>query len=92
MGFPWLDDPSDRNHIWNYVLTGQPQKAADHYLEHQLNMPMARNLLRHQKRLKSIYGPAYADPRVAARQTQLDKEFIQLREDVRDMLQGEEWN
>jgi TolB-like protein/tetratricopeptide (TPR) repeat protein len=91
MGFPWLDDPSDQNHIWNYVLTGQPEKAIDHYLEQRLTLPMARNLLRHQKRLVSIYGEVYADPRVMARQAELDKEFMALRSEVQEMLQGEEW-
>jgi TolB-like protein/Tfp pilus assembly protein PilF len=90
-GFPWLDDPTDQNHIWNYVMTGQPEKAADFYLEKRLTMPMARNLNRHQKRFTSIYGPIYEDPRVIARQAQLDKEFIELRSEVQEMLQGEEW-
>jgi len=91
MGFPWLDDPGDHNHIWNYIMTGQPEKAIDHYLEQRLTMPMARSPTRHQKRMTSIYAEIYADPRVAARQAQLDKEYAQLREDVREMLQRPEW-
>jgi tetratricopeptide (TPR) repeat protein len=92
MGFPWLDDPDDQNHMWNYIMTGEPQKAADHYLERRLTMPLARNLQRHKKRLVPLFHEVYEDPRVAARMAELDKEFIQVREDVREMLQGEEWN
>jgi len=91
MGFPWLDDPGDRNHTLNFVMTGQPEKAIEHFLEHRLTLPLAGNLNLHEKRHSSIYGEIYEDPRVIARQAQLGKEFVQLREDVREMLQGEEW-
>lgn len=91
MGFPWMDDPDDINHTWNYLMTGRPEEAINHYLEHRLTQPLARNLRRHEKRMTSLMGVIHADPRVAARMAELEQEFTQVRSDVQEMLQGREW-
>jgi hypothetical protein len=92
MGIPWKDDPDDWSHLWNFVMLGEHQEAADFSLDRWLTLPMARNPMRHQKRYAAVFGPVYEEPRVAARLADLDREFEQMREDVREMLQGPEWN
>ena len=74
------------------VITGDYQVAADRFLEQRLSLPMATNLLRHQRRFAPLFNVIYEEPRVAARLAELDREFEQLREDVREMLQRPEWN
>jgi len=91
-GLPWLTDPDDFAHTWNDVMLGDYQVAADRFLEQRLSLPMATNLLRHQRRFAPLFNVIYEEPRVAARLAELDREFEQLREDVREMLQRPEWN
>ncbi len=90
LGFPW-QDPKGRNLMDNYIITGDIPAAIDSYL-FRLNMPMARNLQRHKRWDKTFYAPLYEDPGVAARLSQLDTEFAQLREQVSEMMQEPEWN
>lgn len=75
----------------NYIITGDIPAAIDGYL-FRLNMPMARNLQRHKRWDKTFYARVYEDPGVAARMSQLDQEFSQLREQVSEMMQEPEWN
>lgn len=90
MGFPWKDPKSSRM-MDNYIITGDIPAAIDSYL-FRLNMPMARNLKRHKRRDTTFYASLYQDPGVAARMSQLDKEFAQLRDQVSEMMQEPEWN
>jgi hypothetical protein len=53
---------------------------------------MASNLKRHKRQNKIFYAPLYEDSGVAARMSQLDKEFAQLRDQVSEMMQEPEWN
>ena len=90
MGFPWRDPKTSRV-MDNYIITGDIPAAIDGYL-FRLNMPMARNLQRHKRWDKTFYARVYEDPGVAARMSQLDQEFSQLREQVSEMMQEPEWN
>lgn len=89
-GFRW-QDPKRRNLMDYYIVTGDIPAAIDSYL-FRLNMPMARNLERHKRWDKTFYAPLYEDPDVAARLSQLDTEFAQLREQVSEMMLEPEWN
>jgi TolB-like protein len=90
MGFPWRDPKSPR--VMNdYIITGDIPAAVESYL-FRLNMPMANNLQRHKRWDKTFYAPVYDDPGVAARMSQLDKEFALLRDQVSEMMQEPEWN
>jgi TolB-like protein/Tfp pilus assembly protein PilF len=90
-GIPWKNDPADGNHTWDHLMNGEVQQATDHFLEHELNAPLAQNLNRHRKRMYPLYGPVYDDPRVAAALSDDARRFAALREDVREMLQRPEW-
>ena len=90
LGFPWKD-PKTRRVTDNYIITGDIPAAIESYL-FRLNMPMARNLNRHKRFDKTIYAALYEDPGVAARLSQLDTEFAQLREQVSEMMQEPEWS
>ncbi|MDH3942422.1 MAG: hypothetical protein OET46_15605, partial [Xanthomonadales bacterium] len=89
-GFRW-QDPKRRNLMDYYIVTGDIPAAIDSYL-FRLNMPMARNLERHKRWDKTFYAPLYEDPGIAARLSQLDTEFAQLREQVSEMMLEPEWN
>ncbi|MDX1460520.1 MAG: tetratricopeptide repeat protein [Xanthomonadales bacterium] len=91
MGFPWKRDPADENWIWDYLLNGQTDKAIEHYLEHRIDQPLARNLRRHLRPMKPLYGPVWDDPRVANALADEDRRLASLKDEVRDLLQGEEW-
>lgn len=91
MGFPWKRDDSDANYTWDFLMNGDLEQAIDHYLEYELNEPLARNLNRHRKFLYALYGPIYEDPRVAAGLIEDAERFAALREEVREMLRRPEW-
>lgn len=90
-GFPWRD-PRYNNLMDDYIIRGDNQAAIDNYLNFRLNMPMARDLSRHKRLNKTFYAPLYDDPAVAARLTELDTKFSQLREQVAELMQEPEWN
>ncbi|MBT8050860.1 MAG: tetratricopeptide repeat protein [Gammaproteobacteria bacterium] len=92
LGFPWAEDPADPNHTWNYLMMGQNDKAVEHYLEYELNEPLANNLDRHRQPLYAVFAPIYQDPRVAARLEGDAERYAQLRNEVQRMLQGPEWD
>ena len=89
-GFPWRDPKSARV-MNNYIITGDIPAAVENFL-FRLNLPMARNLQRHKRWDKVFKAALYEDPIVAARLSQLDQEFAQLREQVSEMMQEPEWN
>jgi len=91
-GFPWKLDPSDKNYTWDYLMNGEVEQAIDHYLEYDINEPLAKNLDRHRKRLYPVFAPVYDDPRVAARLIADAERFSEVREEVREMLRKPEWN
>jgi len=90
LGFPWRD-PKNGNLMVNYVMTGDIPAAVENFL-FRLNQPIASNLQRHKRLDKILFAPVYENPDVAARLTQLDTEFAQLREQVSEMMQEPEWN
>jgi len=91
-GFPWKQDPDSNNYTWDFVINGEVEQAIDHYLEYELNKPLAGNLDRHRKQLYPLFAPVYEDPRVAARLTEDAAHFEVVRQEVREMLQRPEWN
>jgi TolB-like protein len=91
-GLPWKHDPADGNYTWDYLMNGQVDKAVDHYLQYELNEPLAENLNRHRKRTYAVFAPVYEDPRVATRLAEDAERYAALREQVRDMLQRPEWS
>jgi len=92
VGFPWKQDPADENYTWDYLMNGEVEQAVDHYLEYELNEPLALNLDRHRKPHYAFFGPVYEDPRVAAKLNEEARRYAALREEVRNMLQRPEWN
>jgi hypothetical protein len=92
MGFPWRKDPADSNHTWHALMTGDLEAAIEHYLEYELNEPLAQNLNRHRKRVQAIYAPVYEDPRVAAKLIEDAERYAAVRNEVRAMLQQPEWS
>ena len=91
MGFPWKADPADQNWLWDYILSGQPEKAVAHYLEHRVNQPLATNLVRHTRPMPSLFEPLWNDPRISEFLDEDAKRFVTVRQEVRDMLQRPEW-
>ena len=91
IGIPWKRDVSDANNTCDHLMKGDVDPAIEHFLEYELNQPLAKSLNRHHKRMYDLFGPVYEDPRVAARMNEDAKRFAVLREDVRDMLQQPEW-
>jgi TolB-like protein len=91
MGFPWMQDPDSPNHTMNFLVNGETDKAIEHYLEHRLTRPLAKNLRRHERPMTQLYGPVYGDPRVAAALNEEGRRFAQWRDEVREMLRGPEW-
>jgi TolB-like protein/Flp pilus assembly protein TadD len=92
VGLPWKRDPADGNYTWDYLMNGEVDKAIDHYLEYEINEPLAMNLDRHRKPHYAVFGPVYEDPRVAAKLNEEAERYAQVREEVRAMLQRPEWN
>ena len=90
-GIPWKRDPADGNFTWDFLMKGEFEKATDHFLEYELNEPLARNLNRHRKRMYPLFGPVYDDPRVTAALNEDAQRFAALREEVSEMLQQPEW-
>jgi adenylate cyclase len=91
MGRPWRD-PEGGILIFDLVILGDYEAAVEHYLKDRLSRPFARNLLMHRRLFEPLLGPVYNDPRVAARLSELDKEYKQLRKDVSALMLEPEWN
>ena len=91
MGFPWRD-PEGGNLLFDYVNLGEFDAAVEHYLNDRLSRPMALNVNRHKQFLKPLFGPVYNDPSVAARLSELDEEYEQLRVEVAELMLEPEWN
>jgi TolB-like protein/tetratricopeptide (TPR) repeat protein len=89
-GFPWRD-PENMGYLWDKVLTGDIEAGVTAVLEHRLNKPMATNLERHNFRYKTVFADVLADPRVIARITELDKEFDQFRDEIKELMLEPEW-
>jgi hypothetical protein len=73
-------------------MNGEVEQAIDHYLEYELNEPLAQNLDRHRKLHYQLFAPVYEDPRVAAKLIEDARRFEVVREEVREMLRRPEWN
>jgi TolB-like protein/Tfp pilus assembly protein PilF len=91
-GLPWLQDLEDEYWTWNLVMNGETEKAADRYLEIELNKPLTYDLLRHTRRLYAFFAPVYEDPRVQAKLAEQSRRYEQIRADVRAMMEKPEWN
>jgi tetratricopeptide (TPR) repeat protein len=92
IGIPWKQGPSDPNVTWDHLMNGKLEQAIEHYLEYELEEPLAKNLDRHKKLFYAMYGPVYEDPRVAAKLSEDAKRYAEVREEVREMLQRPEWS
>jgi len=90
-GFPWRD-PENGTLIFDLVILGDNEAAVEHYLNDRLSRPLARNLLMHRRLFEPLLGEVYNDPRVAARLSELNKEYKQLRKDVSKLMLEPEWN
>jgi len=90
-GLPWRR-PDSSNNTLDAINTGDIEAAVDHFLEYELNRPMATGLWRHKRYLAPLYADVYADSRVAARLAEKDVEFAQLRETVSELMLEPEWN
>jgi TolB-like protein len=90
LGFPWRD-PKNGMVMDNYIITGDMPAAVESYL-FRLNRPMATSLSRHKRNEKVFRAAVYEDPVVAARLSELDKEFAMFREQVSELMQEPEWN
>jgi hypothetical protein len=90
-GFPWRD-PEYGNYIIDLVMLGEADDAIEHMLSVRLNKPMATNIDRHQRVRSRFWQPVSTDPRIAARLTELDSEFEQLRQEIGQLMQEPEWN
>ena len=73
------------------IITGDIPAAIDSYL-FRVNEPMARAPQRHKRHDKVLYAPVYEDPGVAARLSQLDREYELLREQVSELMLEPEWS
>jgi len=85
-------DPSDTLITWDYLMNGEVEKAIEHYLQYEMNEPLARSLDRHRKPLYDLYAPVYEDPRVAARLAEDTRRYEAVRKEVIAMLQRPEWS
>jgi len=92
LGFPWKKTPESGDYTMDYLMKGEVEQAIDHFLAHELNKPVSKNLGLHRKPLYALYAPVYEDERVAARLTERSELFAALRKDVGAMLQQPEWN
>ena len=90
-GFPWRE-PDSGAYIFDLIILGEYETAIEHYLKDRLSRPLAQNLLMHRRLFEPLLGPVYNDPRVAARLSELDKEYKQLRKEVSEMMLEPEWN
>lgn len=90
-GFPWRG-PGSENILIDYVMLGETEQAIEYFLEDRLSQPMATNLSRHKKNFQRFYGSLYNEPRVAARLSELDQEFVQLQAEIRELMLEPEWN
>ena len=89
-GFPWRD-PKNGNLLFDLVILGELEAAIEHFLKDRLSKPLALNPLRHERRFEPVFGQVYSDPRVAARLTELDQEYQQMRKDVSELMLEPEW-
>jgi len=90
-GIPWRQ-PERAATTWDNIMKGDIKSAADHYLEHRLSQPMAGNLTMHKRIFEPFHREVYGDPKVAARLTEKDAEFAQLRKTVSELMLEPEWN
>jgi TolB-like protein/Tfp pilus assembly protein PilF len=91
-GFPWRKGPEDGNRTWDDLMEGDVEQAVDHFLQYELNEPVALALNRHRRPLYALFAPVYEDPRVAAGLAKRAGRFAEVREEVRELLQQPEWN
>ena len=90
--FPWLEDPSHPYHLFGYILSGESEKAEEHFLTYDLNELVADNLDLLKKQLSPLYDVLYADPRVAAKMAERGRQVDDLPEQVSDLMMQSEWN
>jgi TolB-like protein/Tfp pilus assembly protein PilF len=90
--YPWKKTSKSENYTWDYLMNGKIDQAIDHFLEHELAMPVSKNLGLHRKPLYALFAPVYEDDRVAARLIERSERFAELRRNVRTMLQQPDWS
>ncbi len=91
MGFRWRD-PGSGNVLIDLVMLGETETAIEYYLNERLTKPMATNLGRHKQQFSQFYQGVFSDPRVVVRHAELEREYVQLQNEVREMLLEPEWN
>lgn len=90
-GFPWRRQEGYLLSL-DKVINGDIDAAIEHYLEYRLSRPMATDIRRHKRGFEPFYRDVFADPRVAARLAEKDREFAQLRDTVSELMLEPEWN
>ena len=90
-GLPWRQ-PDSSNITHDAINTGNIDVAVDHFLEYELERPLATRLWVTNRYHAPFYADVYADPRVAAKFAKLDTEYAQLRETVSELMLEPEWN
>ena len=73
-------------------MTGDMEEAVRVTLAEHLSEPLAIEVQRVERLRIPVFAELTANPRVAARMGERDKELDQAREEVREMLLQPEWN
>jgi len=82
---------NDNMKVWDLLIRGEVDTAADFYLEHRLAEPVAAALWRHRETLPALFGPMNADPRILAARAERSRAFDAERTAVLAMLEREDW-
>ena len=89
-GLPWRQ-PESSNITRDAINTGNIVVAVEHFLEYELERPLASRLWITKRYHAPFYADVYADPRVAAKFAEKDDEYAQLRETVSELMLEPEW-
>jgi TolB-like protein len=91
VGFNWREDEDHGLWTMDLMIQGRTEEAIEHYVEHRVPKPLATNLQRFKRTRQAIFAPVYSDLRVAAALDDEAERWTVLRDEVREMLQGDEW-
>jgi len=88
-GFHWRDDPLAV--VEDHIMRRETQQAIEVALNDDLSQPFATWPNRADIYRLPLYSEITADPAVAARLAELDRQKARVREQVSEMLQRPEW-
>jgi len=91
LGFPWRDKQNPGNRMVDALFTGKTDEAISIALDAFLSDPVAQHLTRGKQMELPMFADVTADPRVAARLAEWNREYQQDRKQVSEMLQQPEW-